>query len=401
MTTSADLASADLIPPGLTPPGPTVADLAGRAPIPAPRPAGRLRAREPGPAPSRRRLALAAAAASALALTVAAVVGGAAAAPLLADPGLVSRWGLLVVRTAYDVGAMATIGVLVAAVVLLPAAGALSPDGARLVRVAGRWSAAWATAGVLSVPLVLSDVSGMPVWQVLSPDVLSLATDLPQTRALLSSAWLAALVALGARWTTTVFTGLLLLVTAIGALLPLLLTGHTGHGDQYLTAVLSLAGHVTAASVWLGGLLALGVHLRSADVLAVVLPRYSRVALACFAVVAGSGLLMGWVALSAPADLLGTPYGRLLLGKTAALTVLGLLGHAHRRRTLPAVTARRPRAFLALAAVELVVMAATAGLAVGLSRTAPPEGGDHAAAAVTSSVSAASPDPRPAGSLRL
>ena len=379
----------------------TSADLDQRAHPRGAQPTGRLAAPEPGPVPPNRRgLALAAATASALALTVAAVVGGASAAPLLADPGVVSRWGLLAARTAFDITAMATIGVLVVAVVLLPAAGALSPDGTRLVRVAGRWSAAWAAAGALSVPLVLSDVSGMPVWQVLSPDVLSLATDLPQTRALLSSAWLAALVALGARWCSTVFTGRLLLVTAISSLLPLLLTGHTGHGDQYLPAVLGLAGHVTAAAVWFGGLLALGVHLRSADLLAVAVPRYSRVALACFAVVAGSGLLMGWVALSAPADLLGTPYGRLLLGKTAALTVLGLLGHWHRRRTLPAIAARRPRAFLALAAVELVVMAATAGVAVGLSRTAPPEGGDHAAA-VTSSVPAASTDWRPTGSLTL
>ncbi len=380
----------------------TSVDLDARARTRSPSSAGRLVEPAPGPtAPSRRRLALAAAAAAAVALTVASVVGGAAAAPLLADPGVLSRWGLLAVRTAYDVTAMATIGVLVAAVVLLPAAGALSTDGTRLVRVAGRWAAAWAAAGALSVPLVLSDVSGMPVWQALSPDVLSLATDLPQTRALLSSAWLAALVALGARWCSTVFTGRLLLVTAIGALLPLLLTGHTGHGDQYLTAVLGLAGHVTAASVWVGGLLALGVHLRSADLLDVVLPRYSRVALACFAVVAGSGLVMGWVSLATPGELVSTPYGQILLAKTAALGVLGLLGHRHRRRTLPAVAAGRPRAFLALAAVELVVMAATAGLAVGLSRTAPPEGGDHAAAAVTSSVQAASPDLRLAGSLSL
>lgn len=392
MTTSADLASLDLAP----------AHVDGRAHPRADQPAGRLGAPESGLAgPSRRRLALAAAAAAAVTLVVASVVGGAGAAPLVADPGALSRWGLLALRTGYDVTGMATIGVLVAGVVLLPSAGPLSPDAARLVRVAGRWSAAWAAAGALSVPLVLSDVSGMPLWQVLSPDVLALATDLPQTRALLSSAWLAVLVAFGARWCGTVVMGRLLLVTGIAALLPLLLTGHTGHGEQHLAALVGLAAHVTAASVWVGGLLALGVHLRSADLLAVVLPRYSRVALACFAAVAGSGLLMGWVALSTPADLWGTPYGRLLLGKTAALGLLGLIGHRHRRRTLPAIAARRPRAFLALAAVELVIMAATAGLAVGLSRTAPPEGGDHAATTVTSAVRAAPHDLCPAGPLSL
>ncbi len=44
------------------------------------------------------------------------------------------------------------------------------------------------------------------------------------------------------------------------------------------------------------------------------------------------------------------------------------------------VAAGRPRAFLALATAELVLMASTAGLAVDLARTAPP---DHAAAAVS------------------
>ncbi len=129
----------------------------------------------------------------------------------------------------------------------------------------------------------------------------------------------------------------------------------------------------------MGGLLALGVYLRSSQVLAVALPRYSRVALGCFALVALSGVVMAWVALRTPSDLLTTPYGRLLLAKAALLGALGVFGHWHRRRTLPAVAAWRPRAFVALAAVELVVMAAAAGLAVGLSRTAPPDGGDHAA----------------------
>jgi putative copper resistance protein D len=301
---------------------------------------------------------------------------------------VLSRWGLLVLRTVYDIGGMATIGVLVVGVVVVPAAAVLSDDALRLVRTAGRWAAVWASAGALSVPLVLSDVTGLPVWKVLAPDVLALAPDLPQTRALMSSAWLAALVAVGARRCESVAMGRLLLVTGLGALLPLLLTGHTGHGDLQVVAMLGLATHVTAASVWLGGLLAMGVYLRSAEVLAVALPRYSRVALGCFTLVALSGVVMGWVALTQPSDVVTTPYGRLLLAKAAVLGVLGLLGHWHRRRTLPAVAAWRPRAFVTLAAVELVVMAAAAGLAVGLSRTAPPDGADHAASVVSTTIDA-------------
>ncbi len=337
---------------------------------------------------SRGRLALLAAGVASVALAGAAVVGGAAGAPVVSDPGVLTRWGLLVLRTVYDIGGMATIGVLVVAVVLVPAAAVLSDEAQRLVRTAGRWSAVWAGTGALSVLLVLSDVTGLPVWKVLAPDMLALATELPQTRALLSSAWLAALVAFGARRCQSVTMGRLLLVTGLGAFLPLLLTGHTGHGDQQVAAVLGLATHVTAASVWVGGLLALGVYLRSSQVLAVALPRYSRVALGCFTLVALSGVVMAWVALRTPSDLLTTPYGRLLLAKAALLGALGVFGHWHRRRTLPAVAAWRPRAFVALAAVELVVMAAAAGLAVGLSRTAPPDGGDHAASVVSTTIDA-------------
>lgn len=334
-------------------------------------------------------LVLAAAIACAASLGVASVVGGAADASVVSDPGVLSRWGLLVMRTVYDITAMATIGVLVVAVVLLrPTAGVLSCESERLVLLAGRWSAVWAAAGALSVPLVISDMTGMPVWKVLAPDVLSLAADVPQTQALLSSAWLAVVVTIGSRRCRSPVLGALILVIGIAALLPLLLTGHTGHGDQHDIAVAGLAAHVTAAAVWAGGLLALGVHLRSAGTLVLALPRYSRVALACFTAVALSGLLMGWVSLAEPRELVTTPYGQLLLGKTAALGVLGAFGHWHRRRTVVAVGAGRPQAFLSLAAVELVVMAATVALAVGLSRTAPPDAGDHAAAAMSATADA-------------
>ena len=61
-----------------------------------------------------------------------------------------------------------------------------------------------------------------------------------------------------------------------------------------------------------------------------------------------------------------------MLGKLAALLILGALGAAHRSRTLPALRAGRRWAFGRLAAGELVVFAATVGLAVALSRSPTP-----------------------------
>ncbi len=72
------------------------------------------------------------------------------------------------------------------------------------------------------------------------------------------------------------------------------------------------------------------------------------------------------------ADLWGTAYGQLVLVKLAAVSVVGVFGLVHRRRTLPDLAAGRPRSLLRLAVVELAVMAGTLGVAAALSTTAPP-----------------------------
>ena len=309
----------------------------------------------------------------------AALLGGAADPAVVGDPGAVTRWGVLLVRTAHDVTATVTIGVLAVAVLLLPTSGGtLLPDAARLVRLSSRWAAGWAAAALAGLLLRLSEATGRPVQDVLTSDMAAIAMQLPQTRALVSTLWLAVLVAAWARWTRTPAGGWLVLLTAVAALLPPLITGHAAHQEQHTTAVVGLAVHVGTASLWAGGLVALALHLRRSPVaLATVLPRYSRLALACFLAVGLSGAVTGWTAFAEASQLWTTAYGQLLLGKVAALAVLGGMGHLHRRRTMRAVAAGRPRAFLALAVAELVLMAGTAGLAVGLSHTAPPPQPDH------------------------
>nr|WP_243851572.1 CopD family protein [Modestobacter marinus] len=100
--------------------------------------------------------------------------------------------------------------------------------------------------------------------------------------------------------------------------------------------------------------------------------RFSRLALPLAVVVAGSGAVTAYTRFSSPYQLVGTGYGVVLLAKVAAF--VGLLGLAawHRRRTLPALRAERPAAFLRLAGAEVILFAATIGLAVGLARTPTP-----------------------------
>jgi putative copper resistance protein D len=361
---------------------------------PAPRSVDQLRRRTATKARPDRTVAMvvtAAAASAGLVLAAASWWGGATAPAIVGDPGAFTRWGLVASRTLYDVAAMGTLGVLAVAVLLLPAsAGQLCHDARRLVRLGSRWAVCWAAAGVVGAFFTLSNATGRPVWEAVTPDLLALSLNLEQTRALWSSAWLTVLVVVWARWTATTAGGWLVLLTASSALLPTLLSGHSGHGDAQAASVTGLALHVGAASLWVGGLLALALHLRTApSALASALPGYSRMALGCVVVLAASGAFTGWASLDGTSQLWTTAYGQLLLCKVAALVVLGGVGQLHRRRTITAVAERRPRSFLVLAAVEIVLMAATAGLAVGLSRTPPPDAvAEHGLAAVPQTVSA-------------
>jgi putative copper resistance protein D len=133
---------------------------------------------------------------------------------------------------------------------------------------------------------------------------------------------------------------------------------------------------VLAAALWVGGLVAvLGLAAaRGPDrnaALATAVPRFSRLALACWITLAVTGTVNAYVRL--PLDeVLGTRYGTLVLAKAAALVALGLLGAAQRRRTVPDAARGHPRALLRLGGVEVLLMLATIGLAVGLGRTPPP-----------------------------
>ena len=199
--------------------------------------------------------------------------------------------------------------------------------------------------------------------------------------------WLAGLVAVWARWTRSPAGGWLVLLTAVAALLPPLLTGHAAHQEQSSTAsVVGLVVHVGTASLWVGGLVALALHLRRSPVaLAVALPRYSRLALACFLAVGLSGVVTGWTAfaehLAAVDDVVRAAAAR--QGARARRPRAGW-GTCTVGGPCAAVAGGRPRAFLALAVAELVLMVGAAGLAVGLSHTPPPPQPDHGAVTATS-----------------
>lgn len=316
----------------------------------------------------------------ALAVAVLAATGGLEPGGAgLPDSGRVTRVGLPVARALRDAAAAVTVGLLVLAATVLPGAAggvpaALGPLRRRALRLATMVGACWAAAGVLVLTLTLSEVAGGPAsgWAWLEQlGIFATRSDLG--RSLAATALLSGVAAVLAGSATRVTTAGWSALSAVVALLPLALTGHAAGSADHAVAVDAQAGHLLGVAVWVGGLAALLLLRRPlGSALAVVAIRYSRLAGACYVLVAVSGIVGAWVRLGGIESVLRTSYGFLLLAKAVLLVGLGAAGWWQRRRLLPRLGEPGARqVFRRLAALELALMAAATGVAVALSRTSP------------------------------
>ncbi|WP_329065146.1 cytochrome c oxidase assembly protein [Amycolatopsis sp. NBC_01480] len=294
----------------------------------------------------------------------------------LPDPGLVTRYGITVVRVLSEAASVVCIGALLLAAFLVPPqkSGTLGPEGYAAVRTAGIAAWVWFAAALLSVAFTAADGAGKPFGEVLSPQtLLDLVDAIEQPKAWLWTALIAVLLALGCRlvltwgWTTVLF------FVAVAGLVPVAVTGHSASGGSHDMATNSLLFHLVAAALWVGGLVALlALGWRRGNHLTVAATRFSRMALVCWIVMAISGVINALVRINL-GDLLTTDYGLLVVAKTVALLLLGVFGHQQRRRGVAGlVNGQGGSQLLRLAAVEVLIMFVTIGLASGLARTPPP-----------------------------
>lgn len=309
------------------------------------------------------------------ALLISLAYGGGADAPAIIDPGAVVRYGLPVSKLLVDIGGAGAVGALVLACFALDSG---KPEFGRALDVAAGSAAVWTVASgftafytfltVLQQPIRFDDAFGQVLAGFLT------GTEIGQ-------AWLATtLVAAGVtvlcfavrNQTVLVFVT----VFAVAGLVPMTLQGHRGGTAQHDSATSALFLHVLFAGIWLGGLLTLAICKPMLDKgrLAVVLSRYSTLALVCFVVVAASGYLSAEIRVESLGNLL-TPYGILVLVKVAALLTLGLFGAMQRRYFI----GRMQRSdgsgrgiFWWVVAAELGFMGIAAGVAAALARTATP-----------------------------
>ncbi|GAA5179818.1 cytochrome c oxidase assembly protein [Rugosimonospora acidiphila] len=290
----------------------------------------------------------------------------------LPNPGTFTNWALPVVTLVVEGLGTLTVGLCVAAAFLLPGKDrTVGAQGYRMLHRATGCAVIWAVASLALIVLTVSDVLGLPLSRLGATSVYSFAWSVSQGQALLVQAIMALVLAIMTRVGLSRSNAAACAVLAVIAVLPPAFTGHAAGAGNHQIAVTSLALHVASAALWVGGLAAL-LLLRRSRLLADAAARYSRLALFCWVAVAVSGVANAWVRLGAFDELWRSSYGLLVLGKLAALALLGGLGAAHRTRTLPALYAGSRRAFWRLAAGELVVFGATFGLAVALSRSPTP-----------------------------
>ncbi|MEV6348108.1 cytochrome c oxidase assembly protein [Actinoplanes sp. NPDC051851] len=293
--------------------------------------------------------------------------------PGIPSPGALTVWALPVITLLSELLAVLVVGGTVTAAFLLPGDDAgLAPHGWLLLRRTGWLAAAWTLVTLALVLLTVSDVLAVPIGELSGQAVAGFAFSIAQGQALVVQATLALAVTVVSRLALARNTAASSALLAMAAVVPPAFTGHAAGSGNHQIAVTSLALHVLAATVWIGGLAGL-LAIRTTRHLPAAAQRYSRLALACFAATALSGAANATVRLGSWNDLLETRYGVLIMLKIATLAAAGLIGARHRARCLPELAAGRPRAFLRLAAGELLVLGAATGLAVALSRSPDPQ----------------------------
>ncbi|MGA7203098.1 MAG: cytochrome c oxidase assembly protein [Specibacter sp.] len=329
---------------------------------------------------------------------------GAAAAQDLADPGALTRWGLPVATTIHNLALATVVGSLVFATVILPKdlkarrthTGKQKLDSekrqnvpehpafTRVMALAAVAGCVWTVSAIAVLVLTYSSISGLPLAATneYTNQLVFFMTGLPVGQAWLMVVICAALV------TTMVFgirsiSGLAVpLVVALISFIPQALIGHSASSADHDGAVNSLFLHVASVSLWVGGIIVLVVVSGVlGKITAQTLQRFSALAIFAFAGVAGSGVINAAIRITNWHDLFYSSYGQLIVAKSAATIVLGVIGYMHRSWIIPrllggtkSTTAARTRRLLwQLVLGELLIMGVTSGLAVGLSRSSPPQ----------------------------
>lgn len=245
---------------------------------------------------------------------------------------------------------------------------------ALLGKLTSIFASLWLVTLAVQSIFTVSEVLALSAGDSLNPVILqSLLTQTTVGQVIIAQFVLVALVALLGWVVLGRVTGwIVFAIAATAAFLPGL-TGHSGMSDGHNGASIALGLHMVFMSVWVGGLVALVWYIKtSATVSRVVINRYSLLAAVSVVVVVESGLLNASMRIDGLAPYLTSTYGGIVLAKITIVVVLVGFGWRHRQELAQSPRESNPRQLVQLASGELLWMGVVIGLAVALSRTAPP-----------------------------
>ncbi|MBE1585961.1 copper resistance D family protein [Nonomuraea angiospora] len=299
------------------------------------------------------------------------------AVPGIPMPGPLVSFGLPVVRVLLDLAAVAAVGLsLLPKLLGFDAPERTEPVMLRVRPLAVLAAWAWAICALLTIVFQTAELNpgSVPTFGMIAGYVETVGTG----QGLLFSAACALAAAgiglMAVRFGEKVPAELRVIVALFG-LLPIPVTGHAVNSIWHDPIMVSMEIHVMGAAAWTGGLVATAVFVAPhRELLAVVLPRFSRIATVCLLLVGLSGLVngLGTMALTPgvtlPGALLTSHYGVLVVIKTVLVAALVPLAAHIRFRLMPAIRAGRATALVGWAAAEVAVMGLAYGVAVAITR---------------------------------
>ncbi|WP_446223078.1 cytochrome c oxidase assembly protein [Nocardia sp. IBHARD005] len=259
------------------------------------------------------------------------VVGAAADFPYLAAgtayPGMVQAWMYGGLRIVAMVAGAVTLGALVYVVSCTEtgAYGRVGVDGYAGIRLVERTGVVWALAATALVPVSAADIGGMSTSEMLARGALGALIDAgDKPKAWLVVAVFATAVAALARLVLSWNGAVGLAVLAGIAVLPPVVVGNAGEGPGHDYATGAVILFQLAISVPVGLLWCVRDHLTRRGLHRAAVLRRTRLLVAMCLLVAAVCAVVLAVLFVPAAALLGTGYGRLAVGGTVLLGVVGV-----------------------------------------------------------------------------
>lgn len=289
---------------------------------------------------------------------------------LLADPGVLVRYGVPVVSVLQECVVALVIGGLFVTAFALPA-----QECRRGLKVVCLAASIWTVLAALKMVFVSAQTLGISIDDAtFGEQFLNYLTTIASGKLYLTITAFAALVSLLSAFISKPPGALWVFLVALVPLVLQALMGHSAGLNSHDLAVSALLIHLIGACLWVGGLAFL-VVLRPRETLPTILRRYSIIATWSLILVAISGVVSAYIRIG-DASGLNSKYGVLVLIKVALITVIAGLGLAQRRLVI--AKAERTggsgrKIYARLVSSELLAMGAVIGVAVALGASEPPQ----------------------------